>query len=165
MTEIFYVCFMFQGSVEHCMIGVQILSQLVCEINQMSDIDVNISFTKHRKIACSFRDTQLFDIFLMSCSLLSTARDNSKSLNFLDEAQHGLMNQILRLTRNCLSFDFIGTSSDESTDDMQTMQIPTNWRPAFLDMNTLKLFFDLYHALPPRLSCLALSALVQVHFG
>lgn len=34
-----------------------------------------------------------------------------------------LMNQILRLTRNCLSFDFIGTSTDESTDDMSTVQV------------------------------------------
>lgn len=73
-----------------------------------------------------------------------------------------LMNQILRLTRNCLSFDFIGTSTDESIDDMSTVQIPTNWRPAFLNLDTLKLFFDLYHILPSRLSSLALSTLVQV---
>lgn len=33
------------------------------------------------------------------------------------------MNQILRLTRNCLSFDFIGTSTDDSTDDMSTVQV------------------------------------------
>lgn len=72
------------------------------------------------------------------------------------------MNQILRLTRNCLSFDFIGTSTDESIDDMSTVQIPTNWRPAFLNLDTLKLFFDLYHILPSRLSSLALSTLVQV---
>lgn len=71
------------------MIGVQILSQLTCEINQMPEVEYNISFTKHRKIACSFRDTQLYEIFILSCSLLSTARDNSKSLNFMDEPQFG----------------------------------------------------------------------------
>lgn len=105
------------------MIGVQILSQLTCEMNQMAEIDVNLSFTKHRKIASSFRDTQLFDIFMLSCSLLNTARDNAKSLNFQDEGQHSLMTHILRLARNCLSFDFIGTSADESTDDMSTVQV------------------------------------------
>lgn len=73
-----------------------------------------------------------------------------------------LINQILRLTKNCLSYDFIGTSNDETTDDSSTIQIPTNWRPAFLDLNYLNLFFDLYHLLPPRLSSLALSTLVQV---
>lgn len=41
-------------------------------------------------------------------------------------------------------------------------QIPTNWRPAFLDLNYLTLFFDLYHMLPSRLSSLALSTLVQI---
>ncbi|PSN46003.1 Exportin-7 [Blattella germanica] len=76
-----------QGSVEHCMIGVQLLSQLTCEMNQISEADANRSLTKHRKIASSFRDTQLFEIFRLSCSLLGTARENCKSLNFNDEGQ------------------------------------------------------------------------------
>lgn len=75
-----------QGSVEHCMIGVQILSQLTCEMNQ-PEVDVNISYIKHRKTVYSFRDTQLYDIYILSCSLLMTARDNCKTLN-LDEKQH-----------------------------------------------------------------------------
>lgn len=76
-----------KGSVEHCMIGVQLLSQLTCEMNQISEADANRSLTKHRKIASSFRDTQLFEIFRLSCSLLVTARENCKSLNFNDEGQ------------------------------------------------------------------------------
>lgn len=62
------------------------------------------------------------------------------------------MTQLLRLAQNCLTFDFIGTSTDESSDDLCTVQIPTSWRPAFLDFSTLKLFFDLYHSLPNSLS-------------
>lgn len=76
-----------QGSVEHCMIGVQLLSQLTCEMNQISEVDANRSLTKHRKIASSFRDTQLFEIFRLSCSLLGTARENCKNLNFNYESQ------------------------------------------------------------------------------
>ena len=38
------------------------------------------------------------------------------------------MNQLLQLTVNCLTFDFIGTSMDESSDDLGTVQIPTSWR-------------------------------------
>ncbi|XP_066147042.1 exportin-7 isoform X1 [Euwallacea fornicatus] len=151
-----------QGSVEHCMIGVQLLSQLTCEMNQISDVEANRSLTKHRKIASSFRDSQLFEIFRLSCSLLSTARENCKNLDFGDENQHGLMTQLLKLAQNCLTFDFIGTSTDESSDDLSTVQIPTSWRPAFLDFTTLKLFFDLYHSLPNSLSSLALSCLVQI---
>ncbi|EDW51555.1 GM22509 [Drosophila sechellia] len=46
-----------QGSVEHCTIGVQILSQLVCEMNSLVEMDVQVSFSKMRKIVTSFRDS------------------------------------------------------------------------------------------------------------
>lgn len=50
------------------------------------------SINKHRKIASSFRDTQLFEIFQLSCSLLRTAVGNLKSMNFTDDSQ---------VSRNC----------------------------------------------------------------
>uniref|UniRef100_A0AAR2JEN6 Importin N-terminal domain-containing protein n=1 Tax=Pygocentrus nattereri TaxID=42514 RepID=A0AAR2JEN6_PYGNA len=145
-----------QDSVEHCIIGVTILSQLTNEINQA---DTTHPLTKHRKIASSFRDSSLFDIFTLSCNLLKQV---SKNLNLNDEGQHGLLMQLLKLAHNCLNFDFIGTSTDESSDDLCTVQIPTSWRSAFLDSSTLQLFFDLYHSIPPSLSPLVLSCLVQI---
>ncbi|QQP51136.1 Uncharacterized protein FKW44_012385, partial [Caligus rogercresseyi] len=75
------------SSVDHCMMGVQLLSQLTCEMNQVSEADANRSLTKHRKVASSFRDTHLFEIFQLSCTLLRTAYDNRKNLNFNDESQ------------------------------------------------------------------------------
>ncbi|KAJ7426877.1 Exportin-7 [Willisornis vidua] len=146
-----------EDSVEHCIIGVTILSQLTNEINQA---DTTHPLTKHRKIASSFRDSSLFDIFNLSCSLLKQA--SGKNLNLNDESQHGLLMQLLKLTHNCLNFDFIGTSTDESSDDLCTVQIPTSWRSAFLDSSTLQLFFDLYHSIPPSFSPLVLSCLVQI---
>ncbi|XP_076033628.1 ran-binding protein 16 isoform X3 [Oratosquilla oratoria] len=151
-----------QGSVEHCMMGVQLLAQLTAEMNQISESDANKSLTKHRKIAGSFRDTQLYEIFQLSCQLLRSALESSKTLNFNDESQHGLLTHLLRLALNCLTFDFIGTSVDESSDDLGTVQIPTSWRPAFLDFSTVQLFFDLYASLPSSLSPVALSCLVQI---
>ena len=56
------------------MMGVQLLSQLVCEMNQISEADASRSLTKHRKIASSFRDTQLFEIFQLSSTLLRTGQ-------------------------------------------------------------------------------------------
>ncbi|KAF7236684.1 Exportin-7 [Varanus komodoensis] len=143
-----------QDSVEHCIIGVTILSQLTNEINQA---DTTHPLTKHRKIASSFRDSSLFDIFTLSCNLLKQA--SGKNLNLNDESQHGLLMQLLKLTHNCLNFDFIGTSTDESSDDLCTVQIPTSWRS---DSSTLQLFFDLYHSIPPTFSPLVLSCLVQI---
>uniref|UniRef100_A0A8C2G198 Exportin 7 n=1 Tax=Cyprinus carpio TaxID=7962 RepID=A0A8C2G198_CYPCA len=116
-----------QDSVEHCIIGVTILSQLTNEINQVSfSADSTHPLTKHRKIASSFRDSSLFDIFTLSCNLLKQA--SGKNLNLNDESQHGLLMQLLKLAHNCLNFDFIGTSTDESSDDLCTVQIPTSWR-------------------------------------
>lgn len=149
-----------QGSVEHCQIGVQILSQVVSEMNTIFEVDFNMSFSKNRKIASSFRDLQLYDIFLLSCSLLITTRDNSKNMNFMEEGQQTLISHVLCLTKNCLSFDFMGSSTDESSDDMNSIQIPVNWRPAFLDSNTIKLFFDLYDVLPNGIASHSLSCLV-----
>uniref|UniRef100_A0A2M4A7B9 Putative nuclear transport receptor ranbp16 importin beta superfamily n=1 Tax=Anopheles triannulatus TaxID=58253 RepID=A0A2M4A7B9_9DIPT len=153
------------GSVEHCMIGVQILSQLTVEMNQQSETACNLNSLKQRRIASLYLDSKLYDIFILACTLLSQAKDNMcKNLKYADSAQQGLFTHLLELARNCLSFDFVGATTDESSDDISTVQIPTNWRPAFLDSesDSLKLFFDLYHVLPPRLSNLALACLVQI---
>ncbi|XP_073413217.1 exportin-7 isoform X3 [Dendrobates tinctorius] len=146
-----------QDSVDYCVIGVSILSQLTNEINQA---DATHPLTKHRKIASSFRDSSLFDIFTLSCNLLKQA--SGKSLLLSDGSQQDLLMQLLKLTHSCLNFDFIGTSTDESSDDLCTVQIPTSWRSAFLDSSTLQLFFDLYHSIPPNFSPLVLSCLVQI---
>ncbi|XP_023392910.1 ran-binding protein 17 [Pteropus vampyrus] len=97
-----------QGTVEHCIIGVIILSELTQEMNL---VDYSRPSAKHRKIATSFRDTSLKDILVLACSLLK---------------EYSRFAQIF-----------------------------------FLEPETLDLFFNLYHSLPPLLSQLALSCLVQ----
>ncbi|XP_068392444.1 ran-binding protein 17 isoform X2 [Eschrichtius robustus] len=145
-----------QGTVEHCIIGVIILSELTQEMNL---VDYSRPSAKHRKIATSFRDTSLKDILVLACSLLKEVL--AKPLNLQDQGQQNLVMQVLKLVLNCLNFDFIGSSADESADDLCTVQIPTTWRTIFLEPETLDLFFNLYHSLPPLLSQLALSCLVQ----
>ncbi|GAB5567143.1 ran-binding protein 17 isoform X7 [Prionailurus iriomotensis] len=144
------------GTVEHCIIGVIILSELTQEMNL---VDYSRPSAKHRKIATSFRDTSLKDILVLACSLLKEVL--AKPLNLQDQGQQNLVMQVLKLVLNCLNFDFIGSSADESADDLCTVQIPTTWRTIFLEPETLDLFFNLYHSLPPLLSQLALSCLVQ----
>ncbi|XP_069932513.1 ran-binding protein 17 isoform X3 [Oryctolagus cuniculus] len=141
-----------QGTVEHCIIGVIILSELTQEMNL---VDYSRPSAKHRKIATSFRDTSLKDILVLACSLLKEVL--AKPLNLQDQCQQNLVMQVLKLVLNCLNFDFIGSSADESADDLCTVQIPTTWRTIFLEPETLDLFFNLYHSLPPLLSQLGLS--------
>ncbi|XP_060088759.1 ran-binding protein 17 isoform X1 [Heteronotia binoei] len=145
-----------QGTVDHCIIGVMILSELTQEMNF---VDYSRPSSKHRKIATSFRDTALKDILMLACSLLKEML--AKTLNLQDQQQQSLAMHLLKLVLSCLNFDFIGSSADESADDLCTVQIPTNWRSIFLEPETLDLFFDLYHSLPSMLSQLALSCLVQ----
>ncbi|XP_066833184.1 ran-binding protein 17 isoform X5 [Anser cygnoides] len=157
-----------QGTVDHYIIGVMILSELTQEMNL---VDYSRPSAKHRKIATSFRDTSLKDILMLACSLLKELL--AKPLTVQDRQQESLAMHLLKLVLNCLNFDFIGNSADESADDLCTVQIPTNWRTIFLEPGTLDLFFDLYHSLPPMLSQLvsdtviytqimmALSCLVQ----
>ncbi|XP_071670919.1 ran-binding protein 17 isoform X2 [Patagioenas fasciata] len=145
-----------QGTVDHYIIGVMILSELTQEMNL---VDHSRSSAKHRKIATSFCDTSLKDILMLACSLLKELL--AKPLILHDQRQQSVAVQLLKLVLNCLSFDFIGNSADESADDLCTVQIPTTWRAIFLEPETLDLFFDLYHSLPPVLSQLALSCLVQ----
>uniref|UniRef100_A0A8C8SPJ7 RAN binding protein 17 n=1 Tax=Pelusios castaneus TaxID=367368 RepID=A0A8C8SPJ7_9SAUR len=154
-----------QGTVDHYIIGVMILSELTQEMNLVSMccfspfVDYSRPSAKHRKIATSFRDTSLKDILMLACSLLKELL--AKPLNLQDQQQQSLAMHLLKLVLNCLNFDFIGNSADESADDLCTVQIPTNWRTIFLEPETLDLFFDLYHSFPPVLSQLALSCLVQ----
>ncbi|XP_008765804.1 ran-binding protein 17 isoform X1 [Rattus norvegicus] len=145
-----------QGTVEHCIIGVIILSELTQEMNL---VDYSRPSAKHRKVATSFRDTSLKDILVLACSLLKQVL--AKPLNLQDQDQQSLVMQVLKLVLSCLSFDFLGSSADESADDLCTVQIPTTWRTIFLEPETLDLFFNSYHSLPPLLSQLALSCLVQ----
>jgi exportin-7 len=97
---------------------------------------LNRSITKHRKISSSFRDTQLLEIFTLSCNLLKQANRNIKMLVLNSNSndsnaiqERDLLSHLLQLCLNCLLFDFIGTTSNEDTsDDLSTVQIPTTWR-------------------------------------
>ena len=53
----------------------------------MLQAETSRSLTKHRKIASSFRDTQLFEIFQLGCNLLKKASEAIKTIDFNDADQ------------------------------------------------------------------------------
>jgi exportin-7 len=78
-----------------------------------------------------------------------------------DPPQEAIMGeQALALTVRCLSFDFIGTNPDESTEDVGTIQAPTSWRPLLQDTATTELFFDFYANTEPPRSSKAMEAVI-----
>ncbi|MPC18238.1 Exportin-7 [Portunus trituberculatus] len=142
--------------------GVQLISQLIAEINEVSKPFAKKFLNKRSKTIQPFRDIRLFSIFQLSCTLLRTALGNVQTLSFADERVHALMTRVLQLAQRCLIFNSRETASDESGDEMVIVKIPTSWRPAFLDMSTVQLFFDLYAHLPATLSSMTLTCLVQL---
>lgn len=142
--------FLSQSTTEHYCIGLKILNQIVAEMNQPNP---GFPLTHQRKIACSFRDLALFQIFQISITSLQQLK------NDIDKR---LKDQALSLALKCLSFDFVGTSLDESSEDLGTVQIPSSWRPILEDTSTLQLFFDYYAITKPPLSKEALECLVRL---
>ncbi|KAK7278986.1 hypothetical protein RJT34_24027 [Clitoria ternatea] len=133
----------------HYAIGLKILNQLVLEINQHNP---GLPATRQRRIASSFRDQSLFQIFQISLtSLFQLKTDVGSKLQELS----------LMLSLSCLSFDFMGTSYDESSDEIGTIQVPSSWKPTIEDSSTLQIFFD-YYATNQTLSKEALECLLRL---
>ncbi|XP_074590351.1 uncharacterized protein LOC141846243 isoform X2 [Curcuma longa] len=145
--------FLSQASSGHYSIGLKILNQLVSEMNQPNQ---GISLTVHRKVACSFRDQSLFQIFQISLTSLHQLKsDENMQVSVLRELT-------LSLSLKCLSFDFVGTSVDESSEEFGTVQIPSSWKSVLQDPSTLQIFFDYYNITEPPQSKEALECLVRL---
>ncbi|KAM7472621.1 hypothetical protein LguiA_010804 [Lonicera macranthoides] len=142
--------FLSQATSDHYAIGLKILNQLVCEMNQPNP---GLPSTLHRRVACSFRDQSLFQIFQISLTSLSQLKNDVGSR---------LQELALSLALKCLSFDFVGTSIDESSEEFGTVQIPSGWKPVLEDPSTLQIFFDYYAITKPPLSKEALECLVRL---
>ncbi|XP_020528285.1 exportin-7 isoform X3 [Amborella trichopoda] len=148
--------FLSQATSDHYYIGLKILNQLVAEMNQPNP---GFPLTHHRRVACSFRDQSLFQIFQISLTSLRQLKN---------DVENRLRESALSLALKCLSFDFVGSSLDESSDEFGTVQvpasfcIPSSWRPFLEDPSTLQIFFEYYAITKPPLSKEALECLVRL---
>mmetsp|Transcript_32480 Transcript_32480/g.37607 ORF Transcript_32480/g.37607 Transcript_32480/m.37607 type:complete len:1135 (+) Transcript_32480:435-3839(+) len=137
-----------QATVDHCILGLKILNQLVDELNIPT---TGRTLTQHRKTSVSFRDVCLFKVFQLGLTTLKSLQTRSIVAEPRKEATLG--EHALSLVVRCLSYDFIGTNPDESAEDVGTIQAPTSWRTVLQDPTTLELLFDFYaNTQPPRSS-------------
>nr|XP_023892199.1 exportin-7-A-like [Quercus suber] len=134
----------------HCAIGLKILNQLVSEMNQTNS---GLPSMLQRKIAISFKDQSLFQVFQISLTSLHQLKNDVGSK---------LQELVLSLSLNVLSFDFMGTSFDESSDEIGMVQIPISWRPVIQDPSTLQIFFDYYAITQSHFSKEALECLLRL---
>lgn len=144
--------FLNQPSSAHYFVGLTILNQLVAEMNAPTP---GISLIQQRKTSMSFRDALLMNIFEISLTALRQLHENQS-------VERKLKEQAINLVLRCLSFDFIGTSQDDSTEDLGTIQLPSSWRQYIEDTSTMQLLFDVYRSTSPPLSNAALECLVKV---
>ncbi|KAF1334127.1 Exportin-like protein, partial [Globisporangium splendens] len=145
-----------QATVDHCIIGLQILNELVTEMN-LPVAGRNITF--HRKIAVSFREDSLYRIFQLSLTTLKQLHMHN-ILGATPTQEDRMGDQALSLVIKCLSFDFIGTNPDESSEETGSLQVPTSWRPLIQDPQTMQLLFDFYKSSNPPNTSKCLEALM-----
>ena len=145
------------GDLTQCVLGIEILTSLVEEMNHY---EPSRRLNEHRKITNSFRDTCLMEIFTLSRDFLREAVEGG--LNPSDDQQCQLMEKLVKLSYSCLSFDFTGNSLDDATDEMCTVQIPGSWRELFVNFKTMNLFLELYQRLPAKNCATVVACLAQM---
>eukprot|EP00439_Symbiodinium_sp_Y106_P052608 s3598_g7.t1 len=122
----------------HWVLGLEIYTDLTTDMQPT----IGPSMSRHRRTALSFRDTALppiFTIAIQTLQQLSTGGINVPDKN--DERR--LSKQVLNLSCNCLSFDFMGTIPDDTSDEQGTVMVPHSWS-MLRDDGIPKLFFDMY---------------------
>jgi exportin-7 len=125
-------------SEEHCVIGLQVMVRLVGEMNSTTPTTARRSFTQSqsRKVALSFRDLMLLQIFNISLATLAKLSP--------PPAHARLRLDALNLALACLSYDFVGSSLDDSNEDIGTIHIPISWHTVIEDPSTIQLFMETY---------------------
>ncbi|CAG8723361.1 12142_t:CDS:10, partial [Acaulospora morrowiae] len=145
-----------QSTVHHMIVGLQILAIVVSEMNQSSTRNL----TRQRKTAVGFRDTALLDIFRMGLVVLRQLLN--EDIMFANELQeHKTKEYCLILLRNCLAFDFIGTTIDESGEDAGSIQVTSSWRSTIEDPSFIRTLFEAYKRFQPPHSSQVMEVLVQ----
>ncbi|CAG8441662.1 1197_t:CDS:10 [Scutellospora calospora] len=146
-----------QSTPDHIIVGLQILSIVVAEMNQQSPRNL----TKQRKTAIGFRDTALLEAFQLGLVVLRRLL-NGEILFANDLQEHKSKEYCLTSLRNCLAFDFIGTTPDESGEDVGSIQVTTSWRSTIEDPSFLQIMFEAYKQFQPPHSSQVMEVIVQI---
>ncbi|CAM9531901.1 unnamed protein product, partial [Laminaria digitata] len=145
-----------QATNDHYVIGLKILNQLVEEINIPTS---GRTLPQHRKTAVSFRDLCLLPIFQIALKSMQQIQMR-QIVNANPSQEAAMLEQALSLCTRCLSYDFIGTNPDESSEDVGTIQVPSAWREVVTDPSTFTSLFEFYKTTEPPRSSQAMQSIV-----
>jgi exportin-7 len=128
-----------QHSSLHWVLGLEIYTDLTTDMQPT----IGPSMSRFRRTALSFRDTALPTIFTIGIQTLQQV-NNGQIQGLSDKNdERRLLKQVLQLATNCLSFDFMGTIPDETSDEQSTVMVPHSWN-MLREEGIPKLFFDLF---------------------
>lgn len=128
------------ATVDHAVLGLRLLCQLVTEMNYQAAKRMPHS---QRKVAVSFRDKGLMKCFEIAITMLKFVTDGTFAPdNPMLEDQ--VLEQALSCCVKCLSFDFLGTTPDESSDEVSAIQLPVVWQKFVQNSETIRIFFVIY---------------------
>jgi len=91
----------------------------------------------------------MLEIFEVAINLLDKASKEYGS----SEQGRTLMSEALQLCKSCLSYDFLATCTDDSIDDIKSVQLPSTWQRLVATPEALQMFFQMYMTLDPPLTC------------
>lgn len=119
-----------------------------------------------RKTAVAFRDRCLLDIFKLGLQTLQKLLVSpTPMVEPAKTQQKSLVLNTLALLQQVFSFDFVGTSPDESNDDLGIIHIPASWSSVFEHTDTLRTLTEFYNSTTgteQKKSLEILSSLVSV---
>lgn len=150
-----------ESEIHYQTIGLQLLATLIEELSQPMPAGLVRNAVKERKLVTEFKETQLLDTFVMALDNLKRLLNNNLHSNY-NETSGKYIEALLSLLKNIVSFDFIGTNSDESEDDKGSSQFPASWKPILSHPDFIQHFFRCYRELSAPLSTKALSCLVHI---
>ncbi|KAF8927100.1 Exportin 7 [Dissophora ornata] len=146
----------FRHGVGHRVLGVQILASVTTQMN----------LPGLRNVVCT---TTISQRDSASCMYAQYHRTKAAQLlhrlpiylHNIDSDSEKLKEAILLLMKACLAFDFIGTSHEEASDDVGSIQVPTSWKVVFEQPGYLDVLWECWKTFSSPTSILVMECLSQ----
>lgn len=99
--------------------------------------------TEHRKAATQFVSENLPDIFQFALTILHSIHDDDP--NYQDpQFKQAILESTFKILSRCLQFDFTGCISDDGSDEVWVLQLPSSWEGFVCKSEQLNILFDMY---------------------
>lgn len=143
------------GSKAHCVLGLQILADLVAEFDLTAQENVSNSIhsssvnfnsygygivarydTSKRMLSQAFREQNgLSQCFMLALEYTQQAQQ---------DGDRDILKEALNTLHACLTYDFVGTGQESNDESVSCLYIPTEWADHIARAKSLRLIFQIY---------------------